>query len=158
MLWKVLMAHSSPCLPVSGCFILWFYYKFRSEVQNFRGSTCSRCCRPGHRLVSTLTPGDIDRRSILESGITRYFKLGICCCTRGIFYRPRVSVVFSNISCCWCNKYCAGYIISPVSAILLGWLLLDEILLTSHLIGMGFIAAGLLVIDGRLFKRILTSY
>ena len=38
----------------------------------------------------------------------------------------------------------------PVSAILLGWLFLDETLGAAHLIGMALIAAGLALIDGRL--------
>lgn len=39
----------------------------------------------------------------------------------------------------------------PVSAILLGWLILDETLATNHLAGMALITAGLLAIDGRLW-------
>ncbi|MCS5601048.1 MAG: DMT family transporter [Paracoccus sp. (in: a-proteobacteria)] len=38
----------------------------------------------------------------------------------------------------------------PVSAILLGWLFLGETLGIAHLLGMGLIAAGLALIDGRL--------
>lgn len=38
----------------------------------------------------------------------------------------------------------------PVSAILLGWLFLNEALGAAHVIGMGLIAAGLALIDGRL--------
>lgn len=38
----------------------------------------------------------------------------------------------------------------PVSAILLGWLFLNETLGAAHVIGMGLIAAGLALIDGRL--------
>ena len=41
----------------------------------------------------------------------------------------------------------------PVSAILLGWLVLGEVLLPRHLPGMGLIALGLACIDGRLFRR-----
>ena len=40
----------------------------------------------------------------------------------------------------------------PVSAILLGWLFLQEQLTTNQFIGMGLIALGLIAIDGRLFK------
>jgi len=39
----------------------------------------------------------------------------------------------------------------PVSAILLGWLILGEILSLNHLFGMGLITLGLLAIDGRLW-------
>lgn len=42
----------------------------------------------------------------------------------------------------------------PVSAILLGWLFLDEQLAPTAYVGMALIAAGLLVIDGRLLKRL----
>lgn len=41
----------------------------------------------------------------------------------------------------------------PVSAILLGVLFLNERLALTHIAGMALIAAGLLVIDGRLFQR-----
>jgi drug/metabolite transporter (DMT)-like permease len=41
----------------------------------------------------------------------------------------------------------------PVSAILLGWLFLDESLKGVHFLGMLIIALGLSVIDGRLWKR-----
>lgn len=40
----------------------------------------------------------------------------------------------------------------PVSAILLGWLILTERLGPEHLLGMAVIAAGLALIDGRLFE------
>lgn len=40
----------------------------------------------------------------------------------------------------------------PVSAILLGWLMLGEQLEAKHLAGMGMIAVGLAAIDGRVFK------
>lgn len=45
----------------------------------------------------------------------------------------------------------------PVSAILLGWLFLGERLQPQHLIGMATIVAGLLLIDGRLPRRLLRS-
>ncbi|MBW3695273.1 DMT family transporter [Vibrio sp. T187] len=46
----------------------------------------------------------------------------------------------------------------PVSAILLGWLFLNESLETIHLVGMGLIALGLSAIDGRLWRQLkLTS-
>ena len=41
----------------------------------------------------------------------------------------------------------------PVSALLLGWLLLNESLHTSAIVGMGFIAIGLVIIDGRVMVR-----
>ena len=41
----------------------------------------------------------------------------------------------------------------PVSAILLGWLFLEESLQTPHIIGMAMIALGLSAIDGRLWLR-----
>ena len=41
----------------------------------------------------------------------------------------------------------------PVTAILLGTLLLDEVLLPRHWVGMALIAAGLVAIDGRLVDR-----
>ncbi len=41
----------------------------------------------------------------------------------------------------------------PVSALLLGWLLLDEALAARHLLGMAVIGTGLVLIDGRLFRR-----
>lgn len=44
----------------------------------------------------------------------------------------------------------------PVSAILLGWLFLGEVLAPQHLIGMATIVAGLVRIDGRLKRRILS--
>lgn len=44
----------------------------------------------------------------------------------------------------------------PVSAILLGWLVLDEALLPRHFVGMGGIILGLALIDGRL-ARLLPS-
>jgi len=42
----------------------------------------------------------------------------------------------------------------PVSAIILGILLLDEVLTLWQLVGMGLIAAGLIAVDGRLFTYI----
>ena len=42
----------------------------------------------------------------------------------------------------------------PVSAILLGWLFLDEVLAPQHFIGMATIVAGLVLIDGRLSRRL----
>lgn len=42
----------------------------------------------------------------------------------------------------------------PVSAILLGWLILGEQLEHMHFAGMGLIGLGLLVIDGRIFDKI----
>jgi drug/metabolite transporter (DMT)-like permease len=42
----------------------------------------------------------------------------------------------------------------PVSAILLGVLVLDESLLPRHLLGFGIIALGLLAIDGRVLRRL----
>ena len=44
----------------------------------------------------------------------------------------------------------------PVSAILLGVFILGEVLTAEQLIGMGFIALGLALIDGRLFQRLRT--
>jgi drug/metabolite transporter (DMT)-like permease len=41
----------------------------------------------------------------------------------------------------------------PPSAVLLGWLVLDEVLLPRHFAGMAIIAFALLLIDGRLFRR-----
>ena len=41
----------------------------------------------------------------------------------------------------------------PVSAILLGWMVLGEILVLQHFVGMGLIGLGLVTIDGRLFRR-----
>lgn len=43
----------------------------------------------------------------------------------------------------------------PVSAILLGWLFLGEVLATQHFIGMATIIVGLVLIDGRLQRRFL---
>lgn len=43
----------------------------------------------------------------------------------------------------------------PVSAILLGWLFLGEVLATQHFIGMATIIVGLVLIDGRLQHRFL---
>lgn len=43
----------------------------------------------------------------------------------------------------------------PVSAILLGWLFLGEILAPQHFIGMATIVAGLVLIDGRLQRRFI---
>lgn len=43
----------------------------------------------------------------------------------------------------------------PVSAILLGWLFLGEVLAPQHFIGMATIVAGLVLIDGRLHRRLL---
>lgn len=43
----------------------------------------------------------------------------------------------------------------PVSAILLGWLFLEEVLAPQHFIGMATIVVGLILIDGRLPKRLL---
>lgn len=45
----------------------------------------------------------------------------------------------------------------PVSAILLGWLFLGEVLAMQHFIGMATIVAGLVLIDGRLHRRLLAS-
>jgi len=42
----------------------------------------------------------------------------------------------------------------PVSAILLGWVFLDERLETVHFVGMGLIGLGLAAIDGRLWRRV----
>lgn len=46
----------------------------------------------------------------------------------------------------------------PVSAILLGWFILDETLSSNHFVGMALIALGLLAIDGRLFGLFKTNY
>ena len=46
----------------------------------------------------------------------------------------------------------------PVSAILLGWLFLEERLQTPHVIGMAMIALGLSAIDGRLWRRASETY
>lgn len=46
----------------------------------------------------------------------------------------------------------------PVSAILLGMLFLDEVLLPRHVAGMALIATGLAAIDGRVWKRINASH
>jgi drug/metabolite transporter (DMT)-like permease len=43
----------------------------------------------------------------------------------------------------------------PVSAILLGWLFLGEVLAPQHFIGRATIVAGLVLIDGRLHRRLL---
>jgi drug/metabolite transporter (DMT)-like permease len=43
-------------------------------------------------------------------------------------------------------------LLAPVTAILLGWLVLGEHLLPQHFVGMALIAAGLMAIDGRIFK------
>ncbi len=45
----------------------------------------------------------------------------------------------------------------PVSAILLGWLFLGEVLAMQHFIGMATIVTGLVLIDGRLHRRLLAS-
>jgi drug/metabolite transporter (DMT)-like permease len=45
----------------------------------------------------------------------------------------------------------------PVSAILLGWLFLGEVLAPQHFIGMATIVAGLILIDGRLPRRFRTA-
>ena len=45
----------------------------------------------------------------------------------------------------------------PVSAILLGWLVLDEQLQTEHFVGMAFIGLGLAAIDGRLWATAKTA-
>ena len=45
----------------------------------------------------------------------------------------------------------------PVSAILLGVLVLDEVLLTKHFIGMALISVGLAAIDGRLWGMLRRS-
>lgn len=42
----------------------------------------------------------------------------------------------------------------PVSAVVLGYLVLNESLGINHFLGMAFIALGLLVIDGRLYRKI----
>ncbi|WP_439596197.1 DMT family transporter [Falsiroseomonas sp.] len=44
----------------------------------------------------------------------------------------------------------------PVTALLLGWLVLDEALAPRHLAGMAVIGLGLLAIDGRLLRRVFT--
>lgn len=41
----------------------------------------------------------------------------------------------------------------PPSAVLLGWLVLGEVLMPRHFVGMAIIAFALLLIDGRLFRR-----
>jgi len=45
----------------------------------------------------------------------------------------------------------------PLSAVLLGVVFLDEILQTRHLVGMALILGGLLIIDGRLLRRVRTT-
>lgn len=42
----------------------------------------------------------------------------------------------------------------PVSAILLGWLFLDEVLSPQHFVGMATIVSGLILIDGRVQRRL----
>lgn len=46
----------------------------------------------------------------------------------------------------------------PVSAILLGWLFLGEVLAMQHFIGMATIVAGLVLIDGRLQRRFIARF
>jgi len=43
--------------------------------------------------------------------------------------------------------------IAPISAVLIGKLVLDEVLTFAHFAGMGAIFLGLLLIDGRLFQQ-----
>jgi drug/metabolite transporter (DMT)-like permease len=45
----------------------------------------------------------------------------------------------------------------PVTALLLGTLVLDEVLAPRHFAGMAVIAIGLLVIDGRILARLRAS-
>jgi drug/metabolite transporter (DMT)-like permease len=47
--------------------------------------------------------------------------------------------------------------LAPVTAILLGWLILDERLNSEHFIGMLFIGIGLAAIDGRLWAKLRRS-
>ncbi|MEO1034175.1 MAG: DMT family transporter [Pseudomonadota bacterium] len=44
-------------------------------------------------------------------------------------------------------------VLVPVSAVVLGWLFLDETLTAKHIVGMSIIGAGLVALDGRLFRR-----
>ncbi|NBP73371.1 MAG: hypothetical protein EBU57_09485, partial [Alphaproteobacteria bacterium] len=43
-------------------------------------------------------------------------------------------------------------VLTPISAILLGWLILGEQLLSYQIAGMAIIAAGIIIVDGRLFS------
>jgi drug/metabolite transporter (DMT)-like permease len=51
------------------------------------------------------------------------------------------------------TNFAANTFISPVFAILLGVLVLGEVLLPTHFLGMAAIFLGLLLIDGRIFSR-----
>jgi drug/metabolite transporter (DMT)-like permease len=61
---------------------------------------------------------------------------------------------FSILAAAGATNIALVALIVPVSAILFGWLILGETLLTNHLIGMAIIALGLLAIDGRLWARL----
>lgn len=73
--------------------------------------------------------------------------LGVVCtaCAYVLFFRVLVSAGPTNLSL-------ATFMI-PVTAILLGTLVLGEDLLARHFAGMALIAAGLAAIDGRLWRR-----
>ncbi|NJS38211.1 MAG: DMT family transporter [Rhodobacteraceae bacterium] len=62
-----------------------------------------------------------------------------------IFFRLLASAGATNLS--------LTTFLIPISATALGWLILGERLLPQHLAGFALIAAGLLAIDGRMFRR-----
>jgi drug/metabolite transporter (DMT)-like permease len=62
-------------------------------------------------------------------------------------------VYFSLLAAAGATNIALVTLLVPVSAIIFGWLILGETLLTNHLIGMAIITLGLLAIDGRLWAR-----
>ena len=87
---------------------------------------------------------------------------GGCLCGAVRYLSTKAPVDVSFCHCRMCQKSSGNpYFLSAfipkktfrftISAIIFGWLILGETLLTNHLIGMTIITLGLLAIDGRLW-------
>lgn len=76
----------------------------------------------------------------------------------GLFSTALAFILFFNIlSSVGATNVSLVTLLVPVTAILLGWLILDERLNSEHFLGMLIIGLGLAVIDGRLWARVKRS-
>ena len=85
-------------------------------------------------------------------------KVWLAVTSLGVFSTALAFILFFNIlSSAGASNVSLVTFLVPVTAILLGWLILDERLNSEHFIGMLFIAIGLATIDGRLWAKLRKS-